>query len=384
MSEERGLPFNEPRLFWVALNLVKGIGSVRFKALVDHFGDARSAWEAAPSALRAAGLSEKIVNNLIKVRASVDLKTAWEQIDANQITLLTWLDDTYPRRLKEINQSPPVLYSRGQLIPEDEWAIAVVGTRRVSAYGRQVAEQLGSFLARNGVTVVSGLARGVDAIAQQAALDAGGRTIAVLGNGLDRIYPPENRKLAENIIENGALISDYSVGTPPESSNFPPRNRLISGLSIAVVVVEAGERSGALITASFAAEQGLEVFAVPGNIFAAQSKGTNRLIQKGAHPLLNPEDLLEALNLTLVTEHKTARTVLPTDGTEAKLFGILDHEPKHIDEIRTLAEIPIEQVSATLALMELKGMVRQVGGMNYVALRELQARYIVDEEKTEK
>ncbi|MBW8009732.1 MAG: DNA-protecting protein DprA [Chloroflexi bacterium] len=376
------MPFNEPRLFWVALNLVKGIGSVRFKALVDHFGDAHIAWEAPPTALRAAGLSEKIVNNLKQVRASVDLKTVWEQLDAHQITLITWLDENYPRRLKEVHQSPPVLYSRGQLIPEDEWAIAVVGTRRVSAYGRQVTEALGSFLARNGVTVVSGLARGVDAIAHQAALDAGGRTIAVLGNGLDRIYPPENRKLAEDIIENGALISDYSLGTPPESSNFPPRNRIISGLSIAVVVVEAGERSGALITASFAAEQGREVFAVPGNIFAAHSKGTNRLIQKGAHPLLNPEDLLESLNLTLVTEHKTARTVLPADGTEAKLFGILDHEPKHIDEIGSLAKLPIEKVSATLALMELKGMVRQVGGMNYVALRELKAKYEVDEKST--
>ena len=228
----------------------------------------------------------------------------WEKLQAGSIQVLTWDDEAYPRRLKEIDQPPPVLYLRGNLLPEDEWAVAIVGTRRVTAYGRQVAEELASVLARNGVTVISGLARGVDSIAHQAALNAGGRTIAVMGTGVEQIYPPENRRLAEQMLQQGALVSDYPLGTPPDGINFPPRNRIISGLALAVVVVEAGLTSGALITASFAAEQGREVFAVPGNITAPQSQGTNRLILDGATPLLSPQQVLEALNLTMVTEHR--------------------------------------------------------------------------------
>jgi len=368
----------DERLFWVGLNLVKGIGAVRFQMLLDHFGDARTAWEASPATLQSSGLSKKIVKNLVQVRASVDLHSIEGQLEAQQITLLTWLDEGYPRRLKDINQPPPVVYVRGEVTPQDEWAVAVVGTRRITPYGRQVTEEVAAFLARNGVTVVSGLARGIDSTAHKAALNAGGRSIAVLGSGVDRIYPDENRELAERMIERGALISDYPLGTPPEGTNFPPRNRLISGLCIAVVIVEAGHKSGALITADFAANQGREVFAVPGNIFAPQSKGTNRLVRDGAHPLLSPEDLLAALDLTMVTEHQSARTVLPADATEAALFEILGHEPLHVDEIGLLAKLPIAQVSSSLALMELKGMVRQVGGMQYVAVREAQARYQTD------
>jgi DNA processing protein len=248
----------------------------------------------------------------------------------------------------------------------------------VTPYGRQITEELSSFLAANGLTVISGLARGVDAIAHQAALKAGGRTIAVLGSGVDKIYPPEHRGLAEQMMERGAVVSDYAPGTPPDASNFPPRNRIISGLSLAVVVVEAGETSGALITAEFGAEQGREVFAVPGSILAPQSKGTNKLIQKGALPLLSVKDLMQALDITRVGEQKAARKIMPSDATEAKLLSVLGTEPLHVDEIRNQSELPIEKVSAALALMELKGMVRQVGGMNYVAVREGQADYNVD------
>jgi DNA processing protein len=255
------------------------------------------------------------------------------------------------------------------------FAVALVGTRRVTQYGRQITEEIASFLAANGITVISGLARGVDAVAHQAALRAGGRTLAVLGSGVDRIYPPEHRALAEEMIQRGALVSDYAPGTPPDASNFPPRNRIISGLSLAIVVVEAGETSGALITAEFAAEQGREVFAVPGSILAPQSKGTNKLIRQGAHPLLSAADLMQALDLTRMGEHKAARKAIPADKTEARLLNLLGNEPVHVDEIRAQAELPIEKVSALLALMELKGMVRQVGGMNYVAVREVQSDY---------
>ncbi|PIW19679.1 MAG: DNA-protecting protein DprA, partial [Anaerolineae bacterium CG17_big_fil_post_rev_8_21_14_2_50_57_27] len=348
--------------YWVGFNLVKGIGAVRLRALREHFGDLSLAWQAPLDALQAAGLSQKIAERVIQARASVDLDGFMEQIAAQGIQVLTWEDEAYPACLKEIDQPPPILYLRGELTIEDSWAVAVVGTRRVTAYGRQVTEELASYLAQNGVTVVSGLARGVDAIAHQAALKAGGRTLAVMGNGVDRIYPPEHRALAEQILASGALLSDYAPGTPPEGANFPPRNRLISGLSLAVVVVEAGETSGALITAQFAVDQGREVFAVPGNILAPQSKGTNRLIQQGAHPLLSARDVLEALNLTRVSEQRLVRRALPADEVETQVLNVLAREPLHVDEIRNQTGLPIERVSATLVMMELKGMVRQVGG----------------------
>ncbi|MEN8243198.1 MAG: DNA-processing protein DprA, partial [Chloroflexota bacterium] len=368
----------EERAYWVGLNLVKGVGAVRFQKLLDYFGDPRSAWEAHPDQLRVSGLPEKVVDNFIATRDSISLQEIWDHLQSQEIDLITWQEEGYPARLKKIATPPPVIYCRGEIITQDQWAIAVVGTRRITPYGRQVTEDIASFLARNGVTVVSGMALGVDSIAHRAALDAGGRTIAVLGSGVDVIYPPENRGLAEEIIGRGAMISDYALGTPPDAGNFPPRNRIISGLSIAVVVVEAGQRSGALITASFAADQGREVFAVPGKIHASQSKGPNRLIRDGAHPLLSPEDLLQALNLTMVAEHQTARVVLPSDATEAALYNVLGFEPMHVDEVGSLAGLPIEKVSATLALMELKGMVRQVGSMQYVAVKEQTADYKVN------
>ena len=336
---------HDPRLYWIGFNLVRGIGAVRFRALLDYFGDAAIAWNAPIEALTNVGLSERVIQNLVQVRSQVSLEKIWHNIQAQGIQVLIWEDEQYPRHLLEIDQPPPVLYLRGALQSEDEWTVAVVGTRRMTVYGRQVAEDIATVLASSGVTVVSGLARGVDAVAHQAALNAGGRTIAVLGSGVDRIYPPENRRLAEQIMQRGAVLSDYAPGIPPDGVNFPPRNRIISGLSLAVIVIEAGSTSGALITATFAADQGREVFAVPGNITAPQSKGTNRLIQDGAHRVLDPRDVLEILNLTQVKEHHAARTVLPADATEAALFQVIGSQPLHIDEIRALTSLPIETVS---------------------------------------
>jgi DNA processing protein len=361
--------------YWIGFNLIKGIGAVRLQALIQHFGDLEVAWKASPPDLAEAGLGRKVIERVIQARAEVDLGKLWEKIESQGIKILTWEDESYPGRLKEIDQPPPVLYIRGEYLQDDLFAVAIVGTRRVTAYGRQITEEISSFLAANRITVISGLARGVDAIAHQNTLKAGGRTIGVLGSGVDKIYPPEHRGLAEQMMERGAVISDYALGTPPDASNFPPRNRIISGLSLAVVVIEAGETSGALITAEFATEQGREVFAVPGSILAPQSKGTNKLIQQGALPLLTMNDLMQALDLTRVGEHKAARRVIPADETEARLMNLLGSEPLHVDEIRNQAELPIEKVSATLALMELKGMVRQVGGMNYVIMREEQSDY---------
>ncbi len=350
---------------------------------MDYFGSLEAAWKAPVDRLRLVGLPSKSLENLLCVRSDHSLEKTWEYIQRRGIQVLTWEDEAYPRRLREIDQPPPVLYALGALAPEDEWSVAIVGTRRMTVYGRQVAGELAAFLARQGITVVSGLARGVDRIAHEAALQAGGRSIAVLGSGVDRIYPPEHLRLAEQMQAHGAVISDYAPGTPPDSVNFPPRNRIISGLAMGTVVVEADLQSGALITASFAANQGRDVFAVPGSIYAPQSKGTNRLIQDGAHPLLAFEDILEVLQLEQVQEKQAARTLLKPDpsvsAAEANLLRILADEPQHVDEICAQSGLPIEQVSATLTLMELKGMVRQVGGMNFSLVRENLADYRTDD-----
>ncbi len=365
----------DSKAYWVGFNLVKGIGAVRLRQVLDFFGSLEIAWNSPADGLLAAGLTSKIAENLQQVRKQVDLNLVMSNIEKKGIKILTWEDADYPRRLKEINQPPPVLFIDGSINVEDDWAVAVVGTRRVTPYGRQVASEISRYLAQNGVTVVSGLARGVDAIAHQSALQAGGRTIAVLGNGVDVVYPPEHARLAHEIITQGALVSDYAIGTPPDGVNFPPRNRIISGLSLATVVVEAGETSGALITAEFAVEQGRDVFAVPGSILAPQSEGTNKLIEQGARPLLKMSEILDVLKLEQIPEKQQARKMNPLNPVEKKLLTNLSHEPLHVDEICALSGLPINEVSATLTMMELKGLVSQVGGMNYVAARELKGAY---------
>lgn len=360
----------------MGFNLVKGIGAVRLKQIIDFFGTLEIAWNSPQEGFLAAGLPSKVVENFQQVRRQVDLDLIMANIEKKRVKVMTWEDSEYPRRLKEINQAPPVLFINGSINVEDDWAVAVVGTRRVTPYGRQVTAEIARFLAQNGVTVVSGLARGVDAIAHQTAIQAGGRTIAVLGNGVDVVYPPEHRKLASDIALQGALVSDYPLGTPPDGVNFPPRNRIISGLSLATVVVEAGEKSGALITAEFAVEQGRDVFAVPGSILTPQSEGTNRLIEQGARPLLKMAEILDALKLEQIPEKQLTRKLNPASAVEKNLLNCLSQDPMHVDELCGLSGLPINQVSATLTMMELKGMVTQVGGMNYVAAREAKGNYL--------
>lgn len=364
--------------YWVGFNIVRGIGPVRLRALLDFFGDIERAWHAPADGLRNAGLDSRSLNNLLAARNELDLDREVEKVAAAGARVLTWESHDYPHLLREIPAPPPVLYVKGTLTEEDGWAVCVVGTRRASTYGREVTRRLAGALARSGITIVSGLARGIDGEAHKAALEAGGRTIAVLGCGIDRVYPPEHRKLAEEIVENGALVSDYALGTAPEGGNFPPRNRIISGLSLGVLVTEAGARSGALITVDYAAEQGRDVFAVPGSVLNRGSKGTNSLIQDGAKIVLSPEDILVELNLTMVAEQTEVRQVLPADETEEALLSQLSAEPIHVDELQRQLNLPIAQVTSTLALMELKGMVRQVGGMKYIVAREPGVEYVVD------
>jgi len=356
----------DERAFWIAFNRVPGIGPTRLTALLEQCGDIATAWKAPLQTLQAAGLDRRSIENLLTARKQLDPEVELAQVIRRGYGVFCWDDRGYPTSLRKIPQPPPVLYVRGRLEEQDELSVAIVGTRQVSAYGREVARELGGELARRGVTVVSGLALGVDAIAHQAAVDAGGRTIAVLGSSVDQIYPARNRRLALQVIEQGALVSEYPLGTKPEASNFPPRNRIISGLSLAVVVVEAGKRSGALITASFAAEQARDVFAVPGSILSPGSEGCNRLIQDGAFPVTSIGDLLESLQLANVVAHQEARVTVPASPEEELVLQHISTEPQHMNEIMRAAPLGHSEVSSLLAMMELKGLVRQVGLMQYV------------------
>jgi len=356
--------------YWLGFNKVPGIGAKRLRALLDTCGSVEAAWHASEAQLYEAGLDRRSLQSLLDARKTLDLDQEVQRLRQTQIEVLTWDDPTYPARLQQLDSPPPVLFLRGELLPEDDWAVAVVGTRRSTVYGREVTHRLTADLVAAGVAIVSGLARGIDAVAHNTALEVGGRTLAVLGNGLDTIYPPEHRDLARKIVAQGALLSEHAPGVQPEARNFPARNRIISGLSLGVVVVEGRWTSGAVITAKQALEQGREVFAVPGSILAPSSEGPNRLIKEGATPVLEANDVLEALNLTQVTQQLDARHILPQDPTESRLLDILTREPQHVDEIRRQADLPVSEITGALALMELKGMARQVGGMNYVLARE--------------
>lgn len=360
----------DERIFWVGFNLVKGVGAVRTRKLLDHFGKLSVAWNAPTDALIQAGLPEKAIELLIQKRKAIDLQDYWQLLEKKKISVMTWLDDEYPKRLKEIDQPPPVFYYRGSILTKDDWAVSIVGTRRVTVYGRQITQDTALYLAGNGITIVSGLARGVDVIAHKAALEANGRTIAVLGSGVDVIYPPEHRNLADEIIANGAIVSDYPPGTQPDGVNFPARNRIISGLSRATIVVEAGEKSGALITAKFAVEQGRDVFAVPGSILSPMSRGTNNLIQNGAFPMINPKSVLEVLNYSQVVDHQEAQNELASDPVEKRILASLSFEPVHIDELSAHVNLPMAEITAALTMLELKGFVRQDGGMRYLLIKE--------------
>ncbi len=359
--------------YWVAFSRVLGIGPMRFNTLRGYFhDDIAAAWRADSKELAQAGLDQKTIDGFLKQRAGIDPQRELERLQRLRVRVITIKDRDYPPLLKELINAPPVLYVAGTLkYDEDRFALGVVGTRKVSTYGRQVTEQFVKELAEGKVTVVSGLAQGIDTIAHTAALDAGGRTIAVLANGLDAIYPAANLGLARRIVESeqGALITEFPLGVKPDARNFPARNRIISGLSLGVLVTEAPQQSGALITANFALEQGREVFAVPNSIYSPGSVGVNKLIQDGAHLVTNINDILMALNLFMVPQQIEMQAVLPENEEERLLLGLISHEPRQVDEIIRDSELPTMIVTSTLMMMEIKGMIRQVGNMQYVLAR---------------
>ena len=352
--------------YWVGFASVPGVGRARITLLEQQFGSLGRAWQAPLEALRRTPLDRRTLDAIEKRRNSVDLSAEMEKLARYDIKAFTWHDPEYPDLLREVVDLPPVLYIRGELLPEDRTALAVVGTRKASAYGREAARHIVTGLARSGVTTVSGLAYGIDTVAHRSALEAGGRTIAVLASGLDMVYPAANAGLAREIVQRGALISEYAPGIKPEASHFPRRNRIMSGISLGVLIVEAREESGAHLTVNFALEQNRDVFAVPGSIFAPGSRGPHRWIQEGAKLVTQPEEILEELNLAVLGQQmELLPTVQATPG-ERRVLQHLSQEPVHIDMIGRLSGLPIAEVSSTLAMMELKGMVRQTGGMQYV------------------
>jgi DNA processing protein len=366
---------------WLALKKVSRLGDAGLKRLMEVFDSARAVFSASVQELmERAGFSEPLAkaikdDSLLR-KGEMELK----RIRRAGITALSLKNPDYPKSLSVISDPPPLLYVKGEILPSDHQAIAIVGSRKASSYGIRTAERMACELSAHGFTIVSGMARGVDSAAHSGALSGGGRTLAVLGCGLDILYPRENAKLREEIFQNGAVISEFSLGTPPLSTNFPHRNRIISGLSLGTLVVEAAERSGSLITAQCALEQGREVFAIPGNLGATNSQGTNRLIKAGAKLVEGIEDILEELKPQLGREHlplpqrrqSSASSASgggsggPLDPTAEILYEMLSDEPRHIDELITQSHLPSAQVSGTLLQLELKGTIKQLSGQLYV------------------
>jgi DNA processing protein len=353
---------------WLALRRA-GLGSTNFALLLKAFGNIEAAWHAPAEAVGRAGLDPQFVRAVEKARANFDSDAELAALDKHQIRAYTWLDEDFPTSLRDIAQSPPVVFVRGAMGPQFDQAVAVVGTRRVTPYGRQATEHFCEALARAGVAIISGLARGVDAIAHRVALEGGAPTVAVLAGGIDRVFPPENRGLADRILTQGCLVSEYPIGIPPRPDYFPRRNRILSGLAKATLVIEAGQGSGALHTANWAFEQRRDVFAIPGSIFSRQSEGTNQLIRESTAKLVAaPGQLLEELNLLSAN----SQIPLATNGAakkseprpaatqdEGKILHWLQQGPAHVDEIVRASGLPVSFVSSTLQLLELKGLVRQ-------------------------
>ena len=361
---------DEDRAFYVALSMVPDMGPGRMHRLLRHFGTMSAAWQAAPAAWRSAGLEPAISAALERARGEIDPALELDRLAKANISVLIWADAAFPPLLRQVPSPPICLYMRGALETRDELAVAIVGTRNATAYGRSVTRRLAGDLAANGVTVVSGLARGIDAAAHRAALEVGGRTIAVFGCGLDVIYPPEHRRLAKEVAAQGALISEYPLGRQPAAEQFPVRNRLISGLSLGVVITESRARSGALITAEFAGQQGRDVFAVPGSILHQSSAGPHRLIQDGAKLVMSVEDILSELNIHLAGRQAELTSAIPMSVEEERIYAQLDGDPVHVDEISARTDIPVQQVSSLLALMEVRGLVSTVGPLTYARGRQ--------------
>lgn len=346
--------------WWLALRAVRGVGPIVYQSLLRAFGHPRAVFEASRADLECAGVKAEVADELRRFRRWEEVEGQLARIHRLGASIVTWADVHYPSLLREIHDPPPFLYVLGELHPSDELAAAVVGSRHPTGYGLRMARQITGELVDYGLTIVSGLARGIDAAAHWAALKKAGRTIAVLGSGLDVLYPPEHGALARQIAQQGALISELAPGSQPDAENFPVRNRIISGLSRGTVVVEAAEKSGSLITAYCALEQGREVFAVPGPV-GPPSHGCHKLLRNGAKLTEGARDVLEEIAPQLVCAHRAAASPqLSLEGS--RLIELLSARPLHIDELIAASGQSATQVLSTLLELELQGLVQQLPG----------------------
>jgi DNA processing protein len=373
---------DENTQFWLGLTKLEGLGVRGAHRLVEHFGSPQAAYMASLTELESCGIPARVAQSIF---AQAGLKEAARDLEASAkagCQVVAYCSDDYPPRLKQIPDPPLVLYVRGDVKVLSRHALAIVGTRRPTAYGSQVAQRLAHDLAQRQLVIVSGLARGIDSAAHRGALEAAGKTVAVLGSGIDVIYPRENKRLAEQVTECGALISEFPPGTSPAPENFPIRNRTISGLALGVVVVEAAEYSGSLITARLALEQNREVFAVPGNITSAQSFGPNHLIKQGAKLVDEWMDVLEEfpaeirMQLLPPVEASDEAATQPQTGSlfeqsltpdQKAVFDVLRaDQPLFVDAILTSASIPQPRVMTALLELEMAGVIRQLPGKNFI------------------
>ncbi len=357
----------------VRLSLVSGVGPRLRKALLEEFGTASAALAAATADLRRVqGIGGELARRIAAAKDEIDVQAEFDLCAQHGIRILTDHDDDYPRALREIHDPPAVLFIRGQILPQDALAVAIVGARHATHYGIAQAERLAGSLARAGLTINSGLARGIDAAAHRGALAAGGRTLAVLGSGLLNMYPPEHAELAEQVVAHGALISEVAPNSPPLAAAFPQRNRIITGMSLGVMVVEASTHSGALISARHAMEQGREVFAVPGRIDNRMSRGCHRLIRDGAKLVETAEDVLEELGpLVAPTQNAAGEAVhhpaeLLLNNVEQQVLSAIASEPTTIDAVIAQCGLATSQVLSTISVLEMRHLVRRLSGNTLV------------------
>ncbi len=355
--------------YWLSLRMVKGIGNALFLSLIDRFGSPDRVFEAGEDALVDAGIRKEIAHRIAKKEFVSDPEKELDKLRNIGARIITYDDEEYPELLKEIDYPPVLLYAMGKRVPRDQLHISIVGSRNASQYGLRTAQDLSFRLAKIGLGIISGMARGIDAFAHKGALRAGGYTGAVLGTGIDVVYPKENKALFQKIKEHGTIITEFPLGTPPEPKNFPVRNRIISGISRGVLVVEAAKRSGSLITASFGLNQGREIFAVPGSIESLRSKGCHFLIKQGAKLVEDIYDIIEEFGIELTgesrDEHKASAHVR-LDPKEKRIYECLSEYPVHIDEIIRNTNLDAAEVLSSLLKLELKGIVVQMPGKMFL------------------
>lgn len=352
--------------YLAALYSFSYFGPARTELLLKYFGSSEKAWKAGNQEFLELGLKPEIVKKFAEFRHEFDFEKYFTRLEKTGVKYVVKGEKDYPANLAEVDGAPLVLYYRGILKKSDNLAVAIVGTRKLTSYGREVTEIFAHGLADRGITVVSGLAFGVDAIAHKATIDAGGRGIAVLASGLDKITPSSNTFLAKKLLESGgSIVSEYPLGHIPQKYDFPQRNRIISGLSRAVVVIEGARQSGTLLTAHHAADQGRTVFAVPGQITSPMSEAPHFLIANGAKIAFSVDDVISELGWELKTYRESALNILPSDDIDRKILDVFSREELHVDEASRILGLKVNEISAKLTVMQLKGMIKDLGGGLY-------------------